>query len=282
MTRKLTRRRIIQAGVACSVTSLTALETILLSREGVQAETRYLFDAQQRREIQTRAKWAAIDGRQNVSAPGASCGPINMLGQRQQVVPRGEVWNIGNGRWTIWEECYAFRGQNGENLYLRLAWESHPFDDSERKACTNVMLPIGNVKHFNITIAQQGNYPDNFNSNSSNRNIISDEHIAIWKDGKTNQTCISWWHTPYVNRVKQKHICIWAKCGTNIPISPFAPWTVGQAQNYFRERLDFVKRLLVSNGVDPKIAEGIILTIGALFIVALVIEAAPALAILAI
>jgi len=223
---------------------------------------RYLFDEQQRREIQTRAKWAAIDRRPNASAPGASCGPIiSPFGQRQIVVPRGDPRKCP---WTDWEECYAMPGTN---LYLRLAWECHDF---QSWPCPVRPKNITGIEHFNITMAVQGGFPDNFNHyNQNGRQIVSDQHIAVWKQGTTGRTCVAWWDT-WFDGSGRHEMCLWSSCDPNRP-NPFAPWTVSEAVKYYRERLDYLSRLLASLALAALILLGVILLIGVIVTLAIVI-----------
>jgi hypothetical protein len=269
------RRRFLQAaGGAALAWGAGPLAAIGNTLVGIGVDTalaapaaRYLFDPQQRREIQTRAKWAAIEGRPNVSAPGASCGPINnLLGGRQIVVPRGQ---FGKCPWTDWEECYAIPGSN---LYMRLAWECH---DLQSWPCPVRPKSTNSIQHFNITIAVQGNFPDNFNYyNQNGRQIVSDQHIAIWKQSTTGNTCVAWWDT-WFDATGKHDSCLWSSCDPTRP-SPFAPWSVSEAIDYYRARLGYLSRLLVSlaPSLDELILLGLILLIGMIVVLAIVMFSA--------
>jgi hypothetical protein len=129
------------------------------------------------------------------------------------------------------------------------------------------------VEHFNITTAVQGFLLDNFNYNtpSNQRQIIDDEHIAVWEDGNTKKTCVSWYADGNLGPV-----CRWSTCGAP-PWAIFSPWTVGEARTHFRTALAALGKLLASFALDPVIVDGVILVLGAIVIVALVFAAIEAL-----
>ena len=272
------RRTFIQsasgAALAGTTRSLAAIGGVLGMVGGGRAIgapcAAYLFDQQQRKDIQTRARWAAINGRPNATPPGASCGPVTNLvtGYRAPVVPRG---NFQTGPWTLWEECYAIPGTN---YYLRLAWECGSIPVGY--CPIQVTQPKGGcVKHFNITVAQQGWWPDNFNyNNPNNRRVIDNEHIAIWEDSTTKKLCVV--HYADVNAGFTGpgfgKVCRWSSCGAP-PFRLFSPWTADEAVRFFRAGLQGLGKLLSSLSIDPNIVDGIILLIGEIVVVALVLAA---------
>ena len=131
--------------------------------------------------------------------------------------------------------------------------------------------------HFNITIAEQGWLPDNFNDNNSNgRRILDDEHIAIWTEG--GKTCVSWYADVTTNLTGpgQGQVCRWSSCGTPPPGIAFSPWTNQDAIRYYRTALQGLGKLLLEVGIAVLIVDGIILLIGCIVTLAMVILAAAA------
>jgi hypothetical protein len=172
-----------------------------------------------------------------------------------------------------WEECYALPGTN---LYIRLAWERHPVPPGSCPIKPPQLDSNGNpvsVEHFNITTAVQGFLLNNFNygTPSNQRQIIDDEHIAVWKDGVTGKTCVSWYADGRLGPA-----CRWSTCGAP-PWAIFSPWTVGESRIHFRTALAALGKLLASFAPDPLIVDGLLLLLGAIVIVGLVYAAILAL-----
>ncbi len=217
---------------------------------------RYVFDAQQRKEIQDRARWSFIEHRHNVAPPGAFCGPVTnfLTGERAPCPSHVPV---------EWEECYDIPGSP---YYLRLAHEVHPLP---RGPCLSHRLPSGPVEHMNITIGLKGTWPNDFNCNAPGRIIPFDAHIAVWEmDG---QICFSFsytWRGPNGTGPRDDK-CVFSSCGKP-PSPPFLPWTVERAREYFEEVLQWIKSWLAPFNVNPRIVEGIIRTIANVILVCIV------------
>jgi hypothetical protein len=231
--------------------ALTHILVDLASKGFPKMPERYLFDAQQRKEIHDRAKWSFIDHRRDVAAPGASCGPVTnfLIGERAPC-PSG----------AIWEECYDIPGSP---YYLRLAYEVHRLPPG---ACPD-KVPGDPVEHFNITIGMKGAWPNDFNCNRRGRTIPFDAHAVVWVD-RSGRVCFNFsftWRGPNGNE-RHPHKCLFSSCGKP-PSPPFLPWARERAVEYFHEVFAWIKSWLESVGVVVQIAEGVILLIGAIIII---------------
>ncbi|HEX3765764.1 MAG TPA: hypothetical protein VHW23_44010 [Kofleriaceae bacterium] len=171
-----------------------------------------------------------------------------------------------------WEECYDL---TGTNTYVRLAYEKHPLPVGP--CLVQVPQVAGGINHFNITTAVKGPPPDIFNYNAGARTVLDDEHIAIWKQGATGKTCVSW----FESHPGAPATCRWSTCGSP-PGQIFSPWTVDQARRYFSNALAGLGRTLMQHGVQQQLAQAIVFTVGVIVVLAAADAAAGALALLAL